>query len=102
MGVFPRGKSWYVKFRVDGKSIVKTAGKRTKAEAQVYEKELRKKHAKRAHGAAVDGLFTRVLAEADFECIHCHNTPHFSDTDFHTIGMAVDQDPDGPGQEVWE
>jgi integrase len=63
MGVFPRGKSWYVKFRVDGKSIVKTAGKRTKAQAHVYEKELRKKHAKRAHGAAVEGLFTHVLAE---------------------------------------
>jgi cytochrome c peroxidase len=24
------------------------------------------------------------------ECVHCHNTPHFSDTDFHTIGMHVD------------
>jgi cytochrome c peroxidase len=24
------------------------------------------------------------------ECVNCHNTPHFSDTDFHTIGMHVD------------
>ncbi|HKQ71310.1 MAG TPA: cytochrome c peroxidase [Polyangiaceae bacterium] len=37
-------------------------------------------------------------------CVNCHNTPHFSDTDFHTIGMHVDTevspfaDPNETGQ----
>jgi integrase len=63
MGVFMRGGSWYVKFRVNGKAIVKTAGPCTETDAKAYEKELRQQHSKRPRGSAALRLFTHILTD---------------------------------------
>lgn len=64
MGVFKRGGIWYIRFQVDGREIVRSAGQgATKAQAAEELKALREKSRARKLGITLDGLLTSDLLE---------------------------------------
>lgn len=64
MGVYKRGAVWYIRYQVDGRDIVKSAGKSaTQKSAAELLKELKEKARAQKLGIAIDGLLTEALVE---------------------------------------
>lgn len=63
MGVYKRGKHWYVRFTVKGQETTLSAEDRTKAEAEAWEAELKKAKRAKARGIYLDIKITQATLE---------------------------------------
>ena len=63
MGVYQRGKIWYVRFQINGEPVNESAGTTSKREAKAYEEELRRRKTRELAGLNFDLHLADAIAD---------------------------------------